>query len=80
MKKFRIKLIETAEYTKHFEVEVPDTWTEATVRDQLSPTNLDMYQDQLPNGVTVLSEGDEWDSDFDIMGRGNLILGEIKES
>ena len=80
MKKFCIKLIEKAEYTKSFEVQVPDTWTEATVRDQLNPTNLDMYQEQLPDEVTILYEGDEWDSDWDIMGRGHLVLGEIKES
>ena len=80
MKKFSIKLIETVEYTKILEVEVPDTWTEQTIRDDLSPTSLDMYQEMLPEGVKVIDASDEWDSDSDILGRGNLVLGEIEES
>ena len=84
MKKFDVEITETSTSSKIVTLDVPDDWTEADVRSNLTPHAIDMYAEDVEreHGVRVndLHPNNWEDRDRDSMGRGDMEFGEIKES
>ncbi|MBC8522988.1 hypothetical protein H8D29_03575 [PVC group bacterium] len=83
MKKFDVEITETSTSSKIVTLEVPDDWTEADVRSNLTPHAIDMYAEDVEkeHGVKVNDPlPNNWeDKDRDAMGRGGMGFGEIHE-
>jgi hypothetical protein len=81
MNKFNVEITETSTSSKIVTLDVPDDWTEADVRSNLTPHAVDMYAEcvEKEHGVKVNDpHPDDWEAkDLDVMGRGDMGFGEI---
>jgi hypothetical protein len=83
-KVFEVEITETSTSSKIVTLDVPDDWTEADVRSNLTPHAIDMHAMDVEKeyGVKVNDpHPNDWEAkDLDVMGRGDMGFGEIKES
>tara|TARA_R110002060_G_scaffold49760_1_gene60680 strand:+ start:274 stop:540 length:267 start_codon:yes stop_codon:yes gene_type:complete len=84
MKKFDVEITETSTSSKIVTLDVPDNWTKVTIIDNLTPHAIDMQAEDVEKeyGVKVSDPNpNDWEAKgLDMMGRGDMKIGEINES